>query len=171
MAIKEREHCVGQSSWFGEVGKRSAGWEGWRAVEPVGARISGELEGGRTQGWDARFGETGAHLHLCAWHPRLSLAELQGDTAHPWSSQGANLRHRFCLEIAFRALGGKKETHNFFFFPFNLEKGQGHRGLAVLPCRIFPRGSGKAWLGRKSPSKGEQSGQKGRNLKWEGSGM
>lgn len=57
---------MGQSSWFGEGGKRSAGWEGWRAVEPVGARISGELEGGRTQGWDARFGEMGAHLHLCA---------------------------------------------------------------------------------------------------------
>lgn len=43
-----------------------------------------------------------------------SLAELQGDTGHPWSSQGANLGHGFCLEIVFRALEG----NNLYFFLF-----------------------------------------------------
>lgn len=88
------------------------------------------------------------------------VGQSSWDTAHPWSSQGANLRHCFYLEIVFRALGKEKKSLIFSFFLFNLEKGQGSRGLVVLPCRIFPGGSGKAWLGQKSPSKGEQSRQK-----------
>lgn len=92
---------------------------------------------------------------------RQSCRETQ--LIHLWRSRGTNMRPHSCLEVALRTLG-KSNLFLYSFFSFFLQKEQQGRGLVVLPCRIFPRGNGKAWLGQKSPSRWA----KGGNVEWEG---
>lgn len=168
MAIKERTLCIlAQSSWFGEAENISTGWESWRDARPVAV-----LEKRVTRRWK----DTGLGYQVwgdssmspfacfdCLHRNGQNKAELQGDTAHLWRSRGTNMRPHSCLEVALRTLG-KSNLFLYSFFLFYLQKEQQGRGLVVLPCRIFPRGNGKAWLGQKSPSRWA----KGGNVEWEG---